>query len=341
MATGIDALSKVQLGKEATAGTAVAATTILRTKGALENMQSVVFPEENVGYISGTDRQYIPFKSGQYDMPSGESSFEQIMHVFEAGVQKVTTGSADGSGSGKIYTYLMPTTQACDMSSSTRPIQTYTIEAGDNNEVEEMEYSFLENFALEGSATEALMVSGTWRGRQISNSSFTTAATLPTVEEILFSKGSVYIDAQGGTIGSTQVSNTILDMNLAVTTGLKGQPTADGNLYFSFVKGVPPEVVLQMTFEHNSSASTEKTNWESGTARLIRLKFLGSALTTSGSSYSTKTFIIDLAGKWEKFSSRTDNDGNSVVTGTFRARYNSTAALFARFIVVNEVSSVP
>lgn len=341
MTVGIDTLSKTQIGREATAGTAVPATTILRTKGGLDNTMSVVFPEENIGYVSGTDRQYVPFKGGTWNMPAGEASFEQLNHVFEAGIKKVTTGAADGSGSGKIYAYALPTTQACDMSSSTRVIQPYTIENGDNNEVEEMEYSFVESFTIEGKATEALMVSAVWKGRQISNSSFTTSATLPTVEEILFSKGSVYIDAVGGTLGATQVSNTILDAKVDVKTGLKGQPTADGNLYFSFVKGVVPEVLLTVSFEHNGSASSEKTNWETGVARQIRLKFLGSSLTTAGSSYSTKALVVDLAGKWEKFSVRENRDGNSVVTGTFRARYNSTAALFARFTLVNTLANVP
>lgn len=185
------------------------------------------------------------------------------------------------------------------------------------------------------------MVSATWMGRQVSNSSFSTSATLPAVEEILFSKGSVYVDAVGGTLGATQVSNTVLDMKLDVKTGLKGQPTADGNLYFSFVKGVQPEALLTMSFEYNGSASTEKTNWETGVARKIRLQFLGSAFTTAGSAYTYKTLIIDLAGKWEKFSARENRDGNSVVTATFRARYNSTADLFANIRVVNTNTSVP
>lgn len=341
MAVGIESLAKTQLGKESVAGTAVAATTILRSKGAIDNTQMVVFPDENIGYVGGVDRSYVPFKGATWTMPAIEATFEQVIHMFEAGIKKVTTGAADGSGSGKIYAYAMPTTQACDMSSSTRPIQTYTIENGDNNEVEEMEYSFVESFTLEGKATEGLMMSAVWKGRQVSNSSFTTTATLPAVEEVLFSKGSVYIDAVGGTLGSTQVSNTILDAKIDVKTGLKGQPTADGNLYFSFVKGVAPEVIVTMAMEYNSSASTEKTNYENQTARQIRLKFLGSTLTTAGTTYSTKALVVDVAGKWEKFSERTNQDGNSVVTGTFRARYNSTADLFATLTVCNLLTSVP
>jgi len=339
MSTGIKSLRKNQFGKETVAGTAVAATTIWRGTGLIENTAEFVFPEEDIGYVSGVDRQYVPMLGASLSLDSTPATFEQILHVFEAGVLKVTTGAANGAGSGKVYTYPMPTTNACDMSSSTRAIQPYTIESGDNNEVEEMEYSFVESFNLSGNPGESVMIASEWRGRQTSNSSFTTAATLPTVEEILFSKGKIYIDAEGGTIGTTQVTNTWLNFNLDVTTGLKGIATGDGNKYFSFVKGVTPEAVLTVTFENNASATTEKTNWENGTARLIRLLFVGTAFTTSG-TYANKTLIVDLAGKWEDFTGG-DDDGNDTVTGVFRARYNTTAALFGQFVVANLLTSVP
>jgi hypothetical protein len=87
----------------------------------------------------------------------------------------------------------------------------------------------------------------------------------------------------------------------------------------------------------------EKAAWRAGTARLIQLKFEGSALTTTDdlATYDVKTFIINLAGKWEKFGPLDDQDGDDVVTGTFRARYNAEAARFAEIIVVNEVETMP
>ena len=66
----------------------------------------------------------------------------------------------------------------------------------------------------------------------------------------------------------------------------------------------------------------------------------GSALATPG-NYTYKTLIIDLAGKWEKFAALGDQDGDNVLTGTFRARYNSDAALFAEFVVVNALTVLP
>ena len=49
------------------------------------------------------------------------------------GVDGIITGTADGAGTGKIYTYTFPTT-------AKKVIKTYTIEGGDDQEAERMEY---------------------------------------------------------------------------------------------------------------------------------------------------------------------------------------------------------
>jgi len=96
-----------------------------------------------------------------------------------------------------------------------------------------------------------------------------------------------------------------------------------------------------VTFEHDATSAAEKVAWRAGTTRQLRLRWLGTALTTAGSGYTYKTLIVDMAGKWEKFDKLAEQDGNDIVTGTFRARYNSTAALFCELVVVNELASLP
>lgn len=185
------------------------------------------------------------------------------------------------------------------------------------------------------------MMGAEWKGRQVTNASFTTGQSAPAVEEILFGKGKLYIDDADGTIGNTQKTQTLLGMTLNVNTGWVPVFTGDGNLYFTFAKSTAPEVTLQITFEHDGTAVAEKTNWRNGTARLIRLLWEGDALTTAGDSYTYKTLIVDLAGKWESFDKLGEQDGNDIVTAMFRARYNATAEKFAEIVVVNELSTLP
>ena len=323
---GIKKLRKVQLGRETTAGTEVDATDLWRGPGIIEDQLETVFPDEDVGYLSGIGRSYIPKTQGAITLDEAPATFEQILHVLEAGVKTVSS-TQDGSGSGYIYEYAFPTTTA-------NTIKTYTVESGDNQEEEQMLYAFVEAFNLSGAAGEAVMVTSDWIGRQVSTGSYTSTTAIPTVEEIMFQKGKLYIDSDTATMGGTQVTNTFLDFSLDVVTGWVPVYTGDGNLYFSFNKNIGPEVMLDVTFEHDATAVAEKAAWRAGNGRLIRVQFEGAAFTTAGDSFSYPTLRIDLAGYWESFDKLADQNGNDVVTGTFRAQYSSVASTFAQITVV-------
>lgn len=331
---GISALGKIQIGKEAEAGTAVAATTIWRGLGRIKNDGKPVFPKESVGIIGGTDRSYIPKLGASLSLEETEATFEQLPYLLEAGI-KLETPAQDGAGTGYVYEYAVSTT-------AVNTIRTLTVEGGDNIQAEEMEYAFVKSFELSGVAGEAVMMSAELVGRQVTPTTFTGALSIPTVEEILTSKGKVYIDDADGTLADTQITESILSFSFKVNTGLVAKMTADGTLYFTFIKpsGEAMEILLDLTFEHDTQSVAEKAAWQSETAKQIRLIFEGSALGT-GATYDYKTLIIDLAGKWDDFPPLEEEEGNNVYTGTFRARYNADAALFCELVVVNELASLP
>ena len=330
---GIKALRKLQLGRETTPGMAIPATTIWNGSGLLDDQRKIVYPMEDVGLLVPPNRSYTAQLAAALAMENVEATFEQLLHIFEAGIKLVGTGVADAGGTGKIYDYPFPEAMA-------NTVKTYTIEGGDNIEAEEMEYAFVEDFTLSGKGGEAIMMSANWKGRQVIVSDFTGSLSIVTVEEILFSKGKLYIDPVSGNYGTTLKSSTFLDMSLKVKTGWTPVFAADGALYFTFIKGVRPEISLDITFEHDSISTAEKVFWRAGTPRLIQMKFEGSALGTPG-TYTYKTLIINLAGKWTKFTKIGERDGNDIITGTFVAGYDPTKADVGNIIVVNLLATIP
>jgi hypothetical protein len=48
-----------------------------------------------------------------------------------------------------------------------------------------------------------------------------------------------------------------------------------------------------------------------------------------------------MVGKWDNFEKIGERDGNDVVTGNFRARYNSTAAGFFTAVIGTNLASLP
>lgn len=330
---GIKALSYIQVGRETTAGTSCAATAILRDgSGVLEDKMTVAFVEEDIGYLSGQDNTYVPQKEAAISIEQ-VASFEQLMYPLEAGIKLITTGAADSTGSGKVYTYTLPTTAA-------PTILTFTIEGGDNQQEEEMEYAFVEKLSISGAAGEAVKVSSDWIGRQVTASTKTNSLTPPVTEKILAQKAVLYVDTSGSTFGTTTVATTLVSWAFNYTTGLHAVYCADGNLYFSTTGQGMPEATLDLEFLHNATAVTAKSDWRSENAKLIRIKVTGSALTTAG-NYTAKTLIVDLAGKWDKFEKLTEKDGDNLVKGTFRGRYDPTAQDYGKVVVVNQVAVLP
>jgi hypothetical protein len=291
--------------------------------------QEKVNPDENVGYSSKIARQYTPKYLAELEFPETEATFEFLPYLLSAGIATV---AATTQGSGKVYVYTVP-------SGDTAGIKTYTIEGGDNKTVEEIEYAFVSEIKLTGKKGEAWMMSAKWFGRQGTVSSFTGALTPIAVDEMLFQKTKLYIDTT--TIGTTQISNSLLEASITINTGWKPQHTATGNLYFDYAEFTGAEVELEMTLLNNTTTIAERVLWRADTPRLFRFKCEGDALTTSATTYSYKTMIFDMAGMYSEFSSPNDEDEGSAV---FKVKafggYHSTAAKFAEFTVVNQLATL-
>lgn len=326
-------LSKLQAGREATAGTEVDATTVLRGTGTLEDLITMEFPDENVGIIGGTDRSCIPWKEGKLTWNSN-LTFEQFLHTLEAGLKTVGTGAADGSGTGKIYAFPLHTT-------AINTIKTYTLEGGDNSGAEVMTFSWVESFQLSWQPRQSAKLSTVWFGKFPDPGEFTAAISVPAVEDVVNSP-KLYIDAVTTYPATTLKTASLLGLTMSVKTGQGWIPTANGDIEPDSQSLItPPEVTLDITLKNDATGIAEKAAWAAQTARSIKLLFEGTATGTPGSTYSKKTIIIQLVGKWESFGAPEEIDGVNVVTGKFRALYNATAGAQGQITVVAELNTVP
>lgn len=317
---------KCQMGRESTAtpGTATAATTIWLGTVGMQDTSEVVFIEESIGNYGGYGRTYIASEGAAIAFESIPASYQQLHHPLESGIQ---TGITSTDGATWTYTYRMSSTAAHE-------VMTYTLEVGDNEDVQEAEYSFCTDFNLSGSFDEAVTITSNWVGRQTTDTSFTGSLSRPTAEIIIFNTGKLYIDATSGSVGATQVSNSFRSFSLDVQTGVSAIQTAEGNLYFTFHKITDPGAVLTITAEHTSDwdSAGERANWLAQTIRLIRLEFSGTA---------PLRLRVDMAGKWESFSSIEESDGNSILTGVFRSFYSTADTLFTEFEIETTLTAIP
>lgn len=329
--------SKTQIGTEATKGTAVAATAIWRgPAGHISDERETYFPKEHIGNMPGKDRAITTQKFARLAMPEADATFEQLGYILGSALE-AESGVQDGTGSGYIYTFDSPVDSVPALSS----IKSRTIETGDDQQAEEMEYAIVNDFTLRGRGKEPLKVSANWFGRQAVQSTFTGSLSLPSVEEILFNKAELFIDDASGTIGSTQISGELLEMEFRYVSGWEPRFTPSGELYFTLARFKEQEAILNLIFEHETNSIAEKEDWRDETSRLIRLQIEGSAVTTPGTTYSNKTFILDLAGRWMSWEPVSERDGFSTIAASFLAKDNDTADLYMQMVLVNELTALP
>jgi hypothetical protein len=315
--------------REVTAGTAVVATAVWRGPAAdIEDQREIFHPgnEESVGLLVPTSRTYVGRLGAALSIPETELTFEQFPHVLEAGIMTATP-----SGSGPYVRAYSPS-----LTAAVRTIRAYTIETGNKlaGDAHEMPYSFVESFTLSGRTGEAWKQSSNWRGRQKVEAALTGSLALPAVEEALFSKTSVYIDAGGGTIGTTQVTGVLLEASITVTTGIVPVFSADGQLFFIAHKFVKPSLEYSLTMELHSGGvvNAERAAFESQAMRLIRFAVPGST--------ADRALEIDIAGKHTAVGGYQNSEENTTVQISGEAKYSSADSLFFAFEVTNGVATM-
>lgn len=320
--------TKTQLGRESTAGTAVAASTVWRGPfSMLEDARERTIVEEQIGVFVQAERSFDSRLAARWAQPAANLTYEQVCHILEAGC-KTTTPSGTGPYT-RIYNYPFSGT-------TVNTIKTYTIETGSatvSADVYEMEYSFVEDFEFSGAFGEAWQMSSNWVGRQMTGTTFTGSLTAPTVNDCLFNHTLLYIDASGGTLGTTQKTGVLTAASISVTTGLMQVPVGDGQLYAIAHKWTQPEITFSLTLELEDASivATERGIYRSNGTRLFRLKAAPSA---------ALQFQVDWAGKYDSVGDYENSDGNTTVTLEGHGVASSTDSLALTFTIINGVAAL-
>ena len=300
-------------------------------RGAFANIEDAREREtvdEQVGVLVAAERVYDKAYLARLSMPATPLTFEQAPHLLEAGVKTV---SPTGAGP-YTYSYAMPT------GNMVNTVKTYTIEAYNvqvAGDYREMDYSLVEEFTFEANAGEAWQMSANWFGRGPRTGTPTSLSTLQAVEEALLTRTKIYIDASGGTIGTTQKSGVLMGASMKVKTGLVTVPVGDGTLYFAGHKFVKPEITFSLTFELEDGGvvAAERAAYEAKSTRLLRL-------TCDGSS-ANRQFVLSWAGVYDSVGQYTNSNGNTTVTLEGHGVYSSTDSLLWTMDIKNNLATLP
>ena len=258
----------LQIGKEVTAGTAVAATRKLYTREPALTIER----DPRVHRFATTTRDNVRaytngpvMAGGSLSMPmSADESVEMLL----IGVQgAVTPTTPAGDTLGRLWTF-----------KPAGALDSATLEWADGARTWQGTGFKGNSITMTGAANEANDLQIDLFGNDVVAGSLTGALSerVPTFFEGWQTR--LYIDAFAGTPGTTPVPGVLRNWEVTINNALARVYTADNTLAANRITAGELEFTATFTFDAYPARSvTEFNNWAAGTQRMVSLEFLGPA----------------------------------------------------------------
>lgn len=328
---GMWPLNLCQIGKEATPGTAVAATTVWRGPfGGWDDDRTSEEIEEDVGTFANSERTVDTMLGAKIPFPSGVAHFEQLLYLLEGSVGQV---SPTGDGP-----YVRTYTAA--LADTPPTLRAHTLRVGNKlvtTDVAQFAYALPMEWELSGKQGETWKVSGTWMAPRKQSGTFTPALSLPAWTPMIFGNSKLYIDATGGDFGTTQKTGVLMDFSLKYNPMIEWVPIGDGDLYPKAHKVGKPVITYTLTLELQqdtgvSVVATERGHYETKAFRLIRVENARDA---------NNKLVLDLVSQYTKVGSyQKAGQNNTTVTLEGKAIYSPSDAAFFSAAVTTGLATI-
>jgi hypothetical protein len=349
MAAGIRPLTLVQVGKESSAGTAVAATRRILTKSATYRHQQV--QEMFEGQLSGTlaravTAPVITREHTQLEI-STDLDFNQILLPLLSGVKGGVTPSTPGSGTARLWTFAP---------SQTAPsVDSYTLEfvADDGSTKQQLEAPFgvTTGFEITGGVDALPQVTFSMDARKSDQSTYTSGIALPTMTNAFAAnlRWLMTLDTTWANLGNTNINGQVYGFTWSQSGLVMPQYYLQNRDDLDFANVEPQtrtaDLTVQATLDTGGSNlyETELAAKANGTKRFIRMRLAGSNMAAPDAAYAHN---VDLKGSFVHADDSmeelgADRDGNMVVSMHFVSQYDSTSSQDVEYVVQNIQTSFP
>jgi hypothetical protein len=320
----------VQIGKETTPGTGVAAGKLLQYIGFDLDPQIDMVAFRPMG--SKVNSAVLPGKDFTNFTIAGQGSYSELVYVLNSLLKDVTPSTVDTTGKSWLYE---PAARTEDTKAR------YTIEQGSATRAGKTTYGTVIGAELTWNRTDGVTISGAGWGQQYQDA-ITITPGPTTIEEapILPTHLNVYVNDTFGAIGTTKLTrdfNAVWRCNDVV-----GQvwPLNSANASFASDVELAPTVQMELTAEADSAGMGFLTAARAGSVKYIRLEAMSTVL--AGAATAFYKVWIDGAMKVSAVGGFDDSDGVKVVNWTLDAVTDSTfsATAYQRITVVNKVAAL-
>ena len=327
MANAINNLEKLQYGLETTAGTLVAADTIMLAEQGGEFTDEIerVAIEEPRGVLAMVED--VDVRKGSLLTYTQAMDYESsIMIPLLTGIKTVA-----GTGVGPyVYTVLPSMTAPSALASATWEVA-YT--DGTTKHVErEFGFGTTRKFTITFGFNQVTKITTEVFGRASQASTLTASQAALARTVIPSNLWKVYIDTAWSGLGGTQKSWLIRSGTLEIVTGADVDYTLDGLADLDFTQLLRGMITgsLQLTMAVDANFATEVTAWRNKTLRFIQLK------ATAGANNIVQ---LDVAGIYTTPPSYSVDRGLRVADLTLDLRYDPTSGNVFNAVVTNSIAA--
>ena len=341
---GLKAFRKIQISNvEDTPGTAEAAMEILLgTMGTWEDENELHRPEEDRNSLAlhFEDDEFVSEKATAFW--TGDVTFRQILYALLMSIRgNITPTQPDPTNEPLAYLWtLTPSLTTANTPDIANGIDTFTIEYGDDTQAWELAYCFGTQLEISGAPNGVCTFTLNITGDKKTDTTFTTALSAVSVQRAPFNLAKFYIDAAGGTIGTTQKTGLLRGFTWRLDTKFAAFYTADGALSYGAVVEDRKGVELALTYKWGSDADTERGFYDARTTRLVRIELNGQ--TELDSAQSNPPYLrLDQAVRYENWPTWGEDEGASTFEVNAYSVYNATYAKLFEVALLNALSALP
>lgn len=332
--TGQMPLAKMQVGREVIAGTSVAATRKQPIiSGNLTEHVERTFPQEQRESFVANHRSFATKRYVEITGMEVAPTYEDLPWYCNFAISCNMSG-APTAVTARRYDF--------STNATVNDLGTATLQVGDDTDTFIVNMGIVTRMELTIAKNSPSTLTLDWLGQKATSGSFTSNLSDRVVEDINGVTAVAYIDAQGGTIGTTQVTN-VIDAKVSIETkqtqfwGFNGDLTPV-DVYRNAARAAAVE--MKLAFLDTTEYDAYQTSFDPDTAvhRKIRLYVTGSDI--AGSSPTTpKSLTVDLYTVWEE-APFGEEDGLRVVSFKGQTLNVPAAGHDFKISVVNGISSM-
>lgn len=335
------AFTKFQFGKESAAahGTPVAATKMLMADPMpIKTDRKPQFIEDAIGVRAASYRSRIDAYQYQDTLKISNGYFQALPMIFSCGLKGNITPTEVTGGQGD---WLWDFTPSLTPGSSNAP-DSITLELGDDVQAYEAEYLMFQRIKIsfkvpQGAEAAAVAIEAEFFARQLSDTTFTGALSLPTVENMNAKLALFYLDTTWAGVGGTPKANILRGAEIEFLTGVHAKFFGSANKYFDIYGEDVIAAMMTLDLEAGAVADAFWDAMRVQSLAVARIKIPGAQIGT-GTTYS---LIMDVGGRWEDVTPQSEYDkGNAIHKAVLHGMYDPTGAKICQVMVTTNANTM-